>query len=54
MTNTVSSTATAEKRKAKFTPKMENFRTSLMYEGLTLKNIGENQSIAALKRKYAR
>jgi hypothetical protein len=51
MTNTISSTATAEKRKAKFTPKMENFRTSLMYEGLTLKN---NQSIAALKRKYAR
>ncbi|WP_197414310.1 hypothetical protein [Lacimicrobium alkaliphilum] len=46
--------AGSAKTKARFTPKMDNFRTSLMYEGLTLKKNPENQSIADLKRKYAR
>ncbi|WP_187327376.1 hypothetical protein [Shewanella mangrovi] len=40
--------------KPKFTPKMENYKTSLTYEGLALKKADENLSIAELKRKYAR
>lgn len=52
MTDSV--TTNSAKTKARFTPKMDNFRTSLMYEGLTLKKNSENQSIADLKRKYAR
>ena len=37
-----------------FVPKMENFKTSLMYEGLKLKSSVDGQTIASLKRKYAR
>ena len=48
MPNTISTAS-----KEKFTPKMENFKTSLMYEGLSLKR-DRKQSIAELKRKYAR
>lgn len=40
--------------KTTFTPKMENFKTSLMYEGLALKSDSDNRSIEELKRDYAR
>lgn len=52
MSNTVSKTT--NEQKAKFTPDMGNFKVSLSYEGLALKKAGGNQSIADLKRKYAR
>lgn len=38
----------------KFIPNMENYQASLSYEGLSLKNSGEDKSIAGLKRKYKR
>jgi hypothetical protein len=41
-------------RKDKFTPNLDNFRTSLSYEGLNLKQKAKSQTIADLKRKYAR
>ena len=41
-------------RKVKFTPRMDNFKVSLSYEGLSLKKSSEGKSIADLKRKYAR
>jgi len=47
-------TKTADERKAKFTPNMENFKISLSYEGLSLKKDNERKSIANLKRQYAR
>ncbi|QSX34172.1 hypothetical protein JYB87_02685 [Shewanella avicenniae] len=52
----MTSTAMARKaeNKPKFKPKMENYKTSLGYEGLALKNTDENLSIEELKRKYAR
>ena len=37
-----------------FTPNMQNYRTSLAYEGLELKKSSEHKSIADLKRQYAR
>ncbi|MCG3728764.1 hypothetical protein EXA13_04280 [Vibrio cincinnatiensis] len=37
-----------------FTPKMENFKVSLAYEGLSLKAGSEKRSIEELKRDYAR
>ncbi|RVU37039.1 hypothetical protein EOE67_12065 [Rheinheimera riviphila] len=37
----------------RFTPNMDNYRTSLAYEGLALKKNTEPKSIADLKRKYA-
>lgn len=52
MTNSVATNSS--KRKACFTPKMDNFKTSLKYEGLVLKKSSEGQTIADLKRKYAR
>lgn len=52
MATTVSKTS--NDRKAKFTPKMDNFKVSLSYEGLSLKKGSEGKSIADLKRKYAR
>ena len=51
---TSSATAKPAPEKAKFTPKMDNYKTSLGYEGLTLKPADENLSIEELKRKYAR
>ena len=42
------------KKNSGFVPKLENFKTSLMYEGLKLKHPIEGQTIASLKRKYAR
>jgi hypothetical protein len=41
-------------KEARFIPNLQNFRTSLAYEGLELKKNAENKSIADLKRKYAR
>ena len=38
----------------RFTPNLQNYRTSLGYEGLELKKSSEQQTIADLKRKYAR
>ena len=37
-----------------FIPSKENYQVSLSYEGLSLKNSGEDKSIAGLKRKYKR
>ncbi|SDF57577.1 hypothetical protein SAMN04515658_102379 [Idiomarina zobellii] len=37
-----------------FKPKMDNFETSLNYEGLTYKKSSKSTSIQELKRKYAR
>lgn len=39
--------------KAKFSTSLENYRVSLSYEGIILKNNKKN-SISELKRKYAR
>jgi hypothetical protein len=48
-----SSDSTAQKKKT-FSPKPENYKVSLKYEGMSLKEECENRSIAELKRKYAR
>ncbi|MDF2176875.1 hypothetical protein P2G88_01240 [Aliiglaciecola sp. CAU 1673] len=45
---------TPKKDGAKFIPKMENYETSLAYEGMALKQEDRNKSIAELRRKYAR
>jgi|GEM_PF-674536 len=37
----------------RFTPNMDNYRTSLAYEGLALKKNTEPKSIADLKRHYS-
>ena len=47
-------TTSSNNQKSKFTPKMENFKVSLSYEGLSLKKDGEGKSLDELKRKYAR
>ncbi|GEA52339.1 hypothetical protein VIN01S_31430 [Vibrio inusitatus NBRC 102082] len=47
-------TSNSTRRNDKFTPNLENFRISLSYEGLTLKEKTKKQTIAELKRKYAR
>lgn len=52
MSDTVSKTTNGQK--VKFTPNMRNFEVSLSYEGLVLKKASDHQSIASLKRKYAR
>ncbi len=41
-------------KQERFVPNIENFKTSLGYEGLKMKESSEKQSIASLKRKYAR
>jgi hypothetical protein len=41
-------------KQPRFTPNMQNYRTSLGYEGIELKKSSEQQTIADLKRKYAR
>jgi hypothetical protein len=43
-----------DQKKPKFKPKMSNFIVSLGYEGLSLKDIDKQKSIAELKAKYAR
>lgn len=40
--------------KAKFSTSLENYRVSLSYEGIILKNKEKKISISELKRKYAR
>lgn len=47
-------TTSSNNKKSKFTPKMENFKVSLSYEGLSLKRSSGGQSVDELKRKYAR
>ncbi len=47
-------TSSKSKRQARFVPDMDNFRTSLAYEGMTLKQGWESKGLAELKRKYAR
>lgn len=42
------------KKKSGFKPKLKNFKTSLSYEGLTLKDSEKDLSIAELKKIYAR
>lgn len=42
------------KKKSRFVPNIENFKTSLMYEGIKLKSSVEGQTVESLKRKYAR
>ncbi|WP_016958479.1 hypothetical protein [Enterovibrio norvegicus] len=37
-----------------FKPKIENFKTSLAYEGLSLNKTNKNRSIEELKQAYAR
>jgi hypothetical protein len=49
-----SSDATPTRTKKTFAPKPENFKVSLKYEGMSLKEESENRTIAELKRKYAR
>lgn len=39
---------------ARFMPNLDNYRTSLAYEGLELKKNADQNNIADLKRKYAR
>lgn len=46
--------SSSTQRKSKFTPNLENFKTSLSYEGLSLKQKAKAQTIADLKRKYER
>lgn len=48
-----SSDSTAQKKKI-FSPKPENYKVSLKYEGMLLKEANEHRSIVELKRKYAR
>ena len=50
----MSSVSNQSSRKEKFTPNLENYKTSLSYEGLSLKAKGKPRSISELKRKYAR
>lgn len=40
--------------KARFVTSLENYKVSLSYEGLLLKNKEKKLSIQELKRKYAR
>ncbi|MCB4437796.1 hypothetical protein LHL20_16320 [Alteromonas sp. McT4-15] len=43
-----------DRKRAKFTPNMDNFKISLSYEGLSLKKENEEKDITELKRKYSR
>ncbi|PWW37014.1 hypothetical protein DFO83_106157 [Idiomarina loihiensis] len=52
MTNAI--LKTSKTRKARFTPNMKNFETSLSYEGLKLKEANRHLTVAELKQKYAR
>lgn len=45
---------TQNKKQAKFTPNMDNFKVSLSYEGFSLKKENEEKDITELKRKYSR
>ncbi len=52
MSNTASKVS--GEQKTKFAPNLANFKVSLSYEGLALKKSNDDESIADLKRKYAR
>lgn len=47
-------TKTSSDKQERFVPNIENFKTSLRYEGLKMKDSTEQQTVASLKRKYAR
>lgn len=47
-------TKVSSDKQERFVPNIENFKTSLRYEGLQMKESSEQQTIASLKRKYAR
>lgn len=47
-------TKTNSDKHERFVPNIENFNTSLRYEGLKMKESSKKQTIASLKRKYAR
>lgn len=49
-----SSPDSAEPNKKRFVSKPDNYKVSLKYEGMVLKEENESLSIAELKRKYAR
>ena len=51
---TKQATSTKPKKQGRFVPDMDNFKTSLAYEGMTLKQGWEPKNITELKRKYAR
>lgn len=44
-------TKTHSNKRERFVPNIENFKTSLRYEGLKMKESTEKQSITSLKRK---
>ena len=46
--------ASEKKLNDEFVPKVENFETSLKYEGLGIKKENKNKSIRELQQKYAR
>lgn len=50
---TKKSSKTKAKSRVRFTPNMDNFKTSLAYEGMNLSNGAGKNSIAELKLKYA-
>ncbi|MGO2342590.1 MULTISPECIES: hypothetical protein [Vibrio] len=50
----MSQASNSTKRKTKFAPNFENFKTCLSYEGLSFKEKSKTPSIAELKQKYAR
>lgn len=41
-------------QKRKFTPNLENYKTSLSYEGMVQNDRAKARSISELRRKYAR
>ncbi|MBC3766143.1 hypothetical protein [Neptunicella marina] len=46
--------ALEKNKQIRFVPKMENYYTSLTYEGMTPPSKNKVQSVDDLKRKYAR
>jgi hypothetical protein len=42
------------RKRAKFTPNMDNFKISLSYEGLSLKKENKEKDITELKKEYSR
>jgi len=49
-----SSSESVTRTKKTFVPKADNFKVSLKYEGMSLKEEDKRHSIEELKRKYAR
>lgn len=42
------------RKRAKFTPNMDNFKISLSYEGLSPKKENKEKDITELKKEYSR